>query len=234
MKLSLVFLLIAFTFISSHEMIDKLIENEAYQNKKNILQQIGNRLFASNLEASFIAGILSNVYHGKAIGKFEASKPKDNPDYIEKMDKYHEYKTKYSDKTITEVSMPELENLLEKLKKENWKNGQFGLGCLQWRGIRTYQLFKKYKEECSNCDRIKTKDAIISEGKMIISELTDENKYAKVYNEWKEQNQPAYTSKAAFNAGYILSKKYVIPANTDQNAKKIAETAKNMYIIMSS
>ena len=237
MKLPLVLLLFAFTFISSHDMIDKLVENDPYQKKKSTLKIIGDLLFDSNFEATFIAGILSNVYHGKDIGKFETSiytNPEDKPDYIEYMDKYHDYRKKYSDKIITEVAMPDLEKLLEKLEKEKWQKGQFGLGCLQWRGIRTYQLFKVYKMQCSNCMNIKLTQATRSEGKMIVSELTDKDKFAKVHNEWRDKNPEAYGSKAAYEAGYILSKKYVSPAYTDQKAKKIAETAKNMYTIMNS
>ena len=43
--------------------------------------------------------------------------------------------------------MHELSSLLEKLKSNGWKKGKFGLGCIQWTGGRTYNLFKIYKKE---------------------------------------------------------------------------------------
>ena len=130
--------------------------------------------------------------------------------------------------------MYELGGLLEKLKKEKWQKGKFGLGCLQWRGDRTYKLFQIYKKESGGGNKIIFSEAIISEGKMILSELTDKGKYVKVYNEWKEQNPQVKTSKAAYNAGYILTWNYVIPRDKDEQAKIIGNTAKNMYIIMTS
>ena len=40
--------------------------------------------------------------------------------------------------------MNELGNVLNQLRKASWKKGKFGLGCVQWTGERTLNLFKKY------------------------------------------------------------------------------------------
>ena len=59
------------------------------------------------------------------------------------MDKLYNYRKKYSGKIITEVNMHELDLLLKKLKANKWQKGKFGLGCIQWTGERTYNLFQK-------------------------------------------------------------------------------------------
>ena len=43
--------------------------------------------------------------------------------------------------------MNELGNVLNQLRKASWKKGKFGLGCVQWTGSRTYDLFKLYLKE---------------------------------------------------------------------------------------
>ena len=234
MKLSLVVLLIAFTFISSNAMIDKLIRNGSYNNKRDTIKIIGNLLFNNGYSASFVAGVLGNIYHEGSIGKFESSayisRPDLEPQYLRYMDQLYNYRTKYSGKIITEVSMHELGNLLEKLKRDSWNRGKFGLGCVQWTGSRTYNLYQKYKNECGGADRITLSQATAAEGQMVISELRGSHVY--VYNEWKKKNPKANTSAAAYNAGYILTMKYEVPADTTNQAKKRGNTAKNMYNIM--
>ena len=236
MKISLVLLLITFTFISSHAMIDKLISNGSYNNKKETIRIIGNLLFSNGYPASFVAGVLGNIYHEGSIGKFESSayiaRPDLEPQYLRYMDKLYGYRKKYSGKIITEVSMHKLGTLLDKLKKDSWKKGKFGLGCIQWTGGRTYNLYKIYKQECGGADKITLSQATTAEGKMVINELRNGYKY--VYNEWKKKNPKSNTATAAYNAGYILTMKYEVPADTTNQAKKRGKTAKNMYSIMTS
>jgi len=236
MKISLVLLLITFTFISSHAMIDKLISNGSYNNKKETIRIIGNLLFSNGYPAAFVAGVLGNIYHEGSIGKFESSayisRPDLEPQYLRYMDQLYGYRTKYSGKIITEVSMHQLETLLETLKRDNWKKGKFGLGCVQWTGGRTYNLFKKYKKECGGADKISISQATAAEGNMVISELRGD--YVYVFNEWKRNNPNANTAQAAYNAGHIITMKYEIPADTANVAKKRGNTAKNMYSIMTS
>jgi hypothetical protein len=217
-------------------MIDKLIKNSAYKSKKNTLKIIGNLLFANGYPASFVAGVLGNIYHEGSIGKFESSayiaRPDLEPQYLRYMDKLYGYRKKYSGKIITEVSMHKLGTLLDKLKKDSWKKGKFGLGCIQWTGGRTYNLYKIYKQECGGADKITLAQATTAEGKMVINELR--NGYKFVYNEWKKKNPKSNTATAAYNAGYILTMKYEVPADTTNQAKKRGKTAKNMYSIMTS
>ena len=128
--------------------------------------------------------------------------------------------------------MHKLGTLLDKLKKDSWKKGKFGLGCIQWTGGRTYNLYKIYKQECGGADKITLAQATTAEGKMVINELR--NGYKFVYNEWKKKNPKSNTATAAYNAGYILTMKYEVPADTTNQAKKRGKTAKNMYSIMTS
>ena len=97
MKISLVLLLITFTFISSHAMIDKLINNGSYNNKKETIRIIGNLLFSNGYPASFVAGVLGNIYHEGSIGKFESSayisRPDLEPQYLRYMDQLYGYRT---------------------------------------------------------------------------------------------------------------------------------------------
>ena len=99
MKLSLVLLLITFTFISSNAMIDKLIRNGSYNNKRDTIKIIGNLLFNNGYSASFVAGVLGNIYHEGSIGKFESSayisRPDLEPQYLRYMDQLYNYRTKY-------------------------------------------------------------------------------------------------------------------------------------------
>ena len=146
------------------------------------------------------------------------------------MDQLYNYRSKYSGKIITEVSMHELSSLLEKLKSNGWKKGKFGLGCIQWTGGRTYNLFKIYQKECNNNNRITLAQATAAEGKMVISELSGDYKY--IYNEWKNNNSNKNTGLAAYNAGHILCMKYEVPADRENKAKTRGKTAQDIYNIM--
>ena len=235
-SLSLVLLLIAATYISSNSMIDKLLANGKYSSKSKTLKIVGNLLFSNGYEAAFVAGVLGNIYHEGSIGKFESSayisNPSAEPQYLKYMDQLYSYRSKYSGKIITDVSMHELETLLNKLKKDSWKKGKFGLGCVQWTGSRTYNLFQLYKAECGGANKITLDQATSAEGKMIINELR--NGYSYVYSQWKSNNPNKNTAKAAYNAGHIITMKYEIPGDTANQAKKRGNTANDMYIIMTS
>ena len=135
-QMPLLILFITFSFISSNAMINKLINNGSYNTKKSTIEIIGNLLFSDGYEASFVAGVLGNIYHEGTIGKFESSAyishPEWEPEYLVYMDQLYGYRTKYSGKNICEVSMNELGNLLNQLRKYGWNKGKFGLGRVQW------------------------------------------------------------------------------------------------------
>ena len=227
---------ITFSFISSNAMINKLINNGSYNTKKSTIEIIGNLLFSYGYEASFVAGVLGNIYHEGTIGKFESSAyishPEWEPEYLVYMDQLYGYRTKYSGKNICEVSMNELGNLLNQLRKDGWNKGKFGLGCVQWTGSRTYDLYQIYKKECQGSDYISLDQATNAEGKMIISELRGD--YSYIYNQWKSDNPITDTPLAAYNAGHILTMKYEVPNDTSNQAKIRGRTANDMYIIMTS
>ena len=233
MKIFILIVFITFIFISNHPMIDKLVNKSDYRNK-DTLKIIGNLLFSNNYEPAFVAGILSNIYYEQSIGKFESSNygshPEREPQYLKIMDENYYYREKYSGKSITDVSMKGLGTLLEHLKQDNWENGTFGLGCFQWNGSRTYDLFQIYNQECGECTKISIQEATTSEGKMIINEL--KGSYSYIYNDWKKNNPNPNSPESASNAGILLTMEYVIPKDPIEQANARAATAKNMYNIM--
>ena len=190
MKVTLVLFLIVFSSIQSHPMIDKLIKSNKYNSKKDTLIIIGNLLFDRGYEPAFIAGILGNIYNEAVIGKFESSnyssRPDLKPDYLKYMDDNYDYKNKYSGRIITEVNLQDVGTLLEKLKRDSWKKGKFGLGCVQWTGSRTYDIWKLYNTECGSCTKINIQQATKAEGKLIINEL--EGTYSHIRSTWKKEN----------------------------------------------
>ena len=219
---------------SGGKMIDKLVRSSTYSSKRDTLKIIGNLLFDKGYPASWVAGVLGNIYHEGSIGKFESSayisNPSAEPQYLKYMDQLYDYRKKYSGKIVTDVSMKALGQLLEKLKKDNWKKGKFGLGCVQWTGGRTYNLYKKYAEACNNQDKITLAQATKAEGNMVIGEFNGDYKY--IYNEWNKNNGNKNTATAAYNAGHIICMKYEVPADTANKAKTRGKTAQNMYEIM--
>ena len=237
MKFTLVLFLIIFSSIQSHPMIDKLINSGKYNSKRDTLRIIGNLLFDEGYEPAFVAGVLGNIFNEAVIGKFESSNysshPELKPEYLKIMDEKYSYRSKYSGRLITEVNLQEVGTLLETLKKDNWKKGKFGLGCVQWTGSRTYDLYNVYNRECGNCDKITLSQATSSEGKLVISELKGSS-YSYIYTQWKRNHPNMNTPQAAYDAGYEITMKYEVPKDTKTKAKERATTAQNMYTDMTS
>ena len=125
----------------------KIEQSQKYAGKKKVLSIIGTLLFNNGYETAFVAGVLGNIYHEGEIGKFENSNYAKNhsaePCYLKFMDNLYNYRSVYSNKNITNVSMRNLSAMMEKLKKDNWKKGAFGLGCVQWTGERII-LYSNY------------------------------------------------------------------------------------------
>lgn len=218
---------------SSNEMIEKL--KKSNYNKKETLALIGQLLFDNGYETAFVAGVLGNINHEASIGYFESSAyithPENEPDYLKYMDQNYSYRTKYSGKLITEVSLDELNTLLNKLNNDKWKKGKFGLGCVQWTGERTLNLFKIYRSENNNKDSISFNQAANAEGKLIINEFSNDYKY--IYNNWKEENKKIINSEnAAYNAASKICLNYERPADKENKAKTRGNTAKKIYKIM--
>ena len=212
---------------SSNEMIEKL--KKSNYEKKETLAIIGQLLFDNGYETAFVAGVLGNINHEANIGLFESSAyishPEDEPKYLKYMDQYYSYRTKYSGKLITEVSLDELNTLLNKLKNDNWEKGKFGLGCVQWTGERTLNLFKIYRSENNNGDSISFNQATNAEGKLIINEFSNDYKY--IYNNWKKENENKINSEnAAYNAASKICLDYERPSDMENKAKTRGNTAK--------
>ena len=205
---------------SSNEMIEKLKKSNYV--KKETLAIIGQLLFDNGYETAFVAGVLGNINHEASIGLFESSAyishPEDEPKYLKYMDQYYSYRTKYSGKLITEVSLDELNTLLNKLKNDKWEKGKFGLGCVQWTGERTLNLFKIYRSENNSGDSISFNQATNAEGKLIINEFSNDYKY--IYNNWKKENENKINSEnAAYNAASKICLDYERPSDMENKAK---------------
>ena len=218
---------------SSNEMIEKLKKSNYV--KKETLAIIGQLLFDNGYETAFVAGVLGNINHEASIGLFESSAyishPEDEPKYLKYMDQYYSYRTKYSGKLITEVSLDELNTLLNKLKNDKWEKGKFGLGCVQWTGERTLNLFKIYRSENNNKDSISFNQATNAEGKLIINEFSNDYKY--IYNNWKKENENKINSEnAAYNAASKICLDYERPKDKENKAKTRGNTAEKIYKIM--
>ena len=69
------------------------------------------------------------------------------------MDSLYKYNEKYSGKYVYQISLKALKEMCDKLKKDNWQKGKFGLGTIQWTGERTYNLVELYLKECNNADK---------------------------------------------------------------------------------
>jgi len=222
---------------STNSMIKKIENSSKYSaSKKKTMSIIGTLLLNKGYEVSFVAGILGNIYHEGNIGMFESSayikNPSAEPQYLKYMDNLYSYRTKYSGKCVTDVSMTELSKLMEKLKADNFNKGKFGLGCVQWTGSRTYSLVKLYLKECGNKAKITLEQATSAEGKMVIDEFSGSYKY--IYTQWKNENSNKNTANAAYNAGHIICRKYEVPADYNNKAVTRGNTAKELYNLMTS
>ncbi len=167
---------------SGYEMIQKIEKSQKYSKKIKTLSIIGKLLFDQGYEAAFIAGMLANIFHEGEIGQFENSAyikyPSLKPGYLQYMDEKYDYRHKYSNKKIYEISLTDLAPVLEELKANNWAKGKFGLGCIQWTGERTYTFFKLYKKESKGRDIRTIDEAISAQGKMSVSALAGSFKKA--------------------------------------------------------
>ena len=219
-------------------MITKIENSNQLGNKKHALAIIGRILFSNGYETAFIAGILANVKHEGDFGFFESSNyktyPNKKPQYLKYMDSLYKYNEKYSGKYVYQISLKALKEMCDKLKKDNWQKGKFGLGTIQWTGERAYNLVVLYLQECKNADTISLDQVISAEGKMIINELKSNN-YKSIYESWKNDNKNNLnTEKAAYDAASKICIKYEVPNDKEKKAIERGNTAKQIYKIMTS
>jgi len=221
--------------ISSDEMMKNLTKSNTYGGKTNAMTIIGQIMLNSGYEAAFVAGLLANIYHEGNFGYFESSKyvshPEHKPKYLKFMDDNYDYASKYSGKCVTDININDLKTLCDKLKKDNWNKGKFGLGIIQWTGERTGTLVNYYVAEANGAAKLNMNQVIAAEGKFVMSEL--KGGYSSIYNDWKKNNANNICSQnAAYNAASQICLRYEIPANKEQRAVERGNTAKNVFKIM--
>ena len=222
------------TNLSNEDMIKNIEKSEQFGKKTNAMCIIGRLLFNNKYEPSFVSAVLANIYHEGDFGYFESSKyvsnPKAKPNYLKIMDKEYNYANKYSGKIVTEVNLKELKILSDKLKKDNWEKGKFGLGTIQWTGERTGPLVDLYVEEAKGAEKISLNQVISAEGKLIIKEL--KNAYSYIHENWKNNHQNNLCSEqAAYDAAYQICQKYEVPYDKAQYEIR-ANTGKKIFKIM--
>ena len=221
--------------ISSDEMMKNLTKSNTYGGKTNAMTIIGQIMLNSGYEPAFVAGLLANIYHEGNFGYFESSKyvshPEHKPKYLKFMDDNYDYASKYSGKCVTDININDLKTLCDKLKKDNWNKGKFGLGIIQWTGERTGTLVNYYVAEANGAAKLSMNQVIAAEGKFVMSEL--KGGYSSIYNDWKKNNANNICSQnAAYNAASQICLRYEIPANKEQRAVERGNTAKNVFKIM--
>lgn len=222
---------------SYEEKLKNLQNSKEFDSKAQAMAIIGEIFFKKGYETSFIAGILANLYHEGNFGYFESSCYKSNPSakpqYFKIMEKLgYGYDEKYSGKYVKDVSLLELKKFVDKLEKDKWEKGKFGLGCFQWTGERTGTLLKYYLKENNEKDKISEEQVISAEGKFVLEELENQQ-YKKIYNNFKTEFQNNFNSEdAAYEAGYNICCQYEIPNETEKRGKERGNTAKKVYRIM--
>ena len=148
------------------------------------------------------------------------------------MDQSYDYSNKYSGKCVNDVDLKELKSLCDKLKKDGWKKGRFGLGIIQWTNERTATLVDQYLEEAKGAQKITLDQVIIAEGKMVMKELKS-NQYKKIHDSWKSNNASNLNSEnSAYNAGAQICLRYEVPYDKENQSVKRGNTAKTVYKIM--
>ena len=220
--------------LSNEDMIKNIENSGQFGKKTNAMGIIGRLLFNHGYEKSFVAGLLANIYHEGDFGYFESSKyvsnPKAKPKYLKIMDDNYDYANKYSGKIVTEVNLKELKALSDKLKSDKWQNGKFGLGTIQWTGERTGPLVDLYVEEANGSEKISLNQVIAAEGKLIIKEL--KSNYSYIHDNWKNNHENNLCSEqAAYDAAYVICKKYEVPYDKAQYEIR-ANTGKKVFNIM--
>ena len=216
-------------------MMNRLKQSSSYSDKKDTLVAMGTVLLDSGYEAAFVAGILGNIVAEGSVGKFESSNyvsnPSAEPQYLKYMDQNYSYRTKYSGKCVTDVSLSELSSLMTTLANLNWEQGKFGLGCIQWTGSRTKTLVDLYVQYAGGNDKITLTQATKAEAKMIGNELA--GAYQKIHTKWKTKHSGSLNSEtAAYDAGSDICISYEVPADKENKAKTRGNTAINIYNIM--
>lgn len=222
---------------SKYEMIERLKKDTSLglsKSKKDAIIDMATVLLDEGYEPEFIAGILGNIIHEGTPGRFESSNYKSNPEkkpgYLKYMDANHDYRNKFSGKTLTEVGIAETYSLLKQLEKGGYE-GKFGLGSIQWTGGRTMTLIETYIELYGEDYYPTAAECRVAENRLLLKEM--KGAYNKsVYQNWKSQYSGCDGAEAAYGAGSVVCKKYEIPRDADTKAIERGNDSKKIYNIM--
>ncbi len=218
--------------------------------KKEACVAIARAMFAEGYKPAFVAGMLSNLKSEGDIGFFESSNytshPEEKPDYLVYMDTNYNgtnfYRINYSGKTIMDVNVINVYNMLSWLKnnsdhsKGDWRIGSsrvgFGLGCLQWTFSRSFDLIQRYMQANNNSATITKAQAIQAETELIIYELK-QSSYKNIVTIWENSCSNNLTSTSAANkAASLLCFNYLKPDETATQATIRGANAEIIYAEM--
>ena len=219
-------------------------------NKKNICVAISRYMLLSGYEPAFVAGLLANIVFEGSVGKFESSNYQgqnliNKPDYLVYMDTEYNgvnfYLNNYSGKTIMQVNLQDVLNMLEDLKTRSnntWRIGGsrvgFGLGSIQWTFGRAYSLACLYRDYAGEGGTLTEDRALWAEVSMIMNELQS-SAYDGIVTEWRSNCANNIHSQTAANqAGSLLCYDYLVPYNTAEQARKRGLRAESIYSAMNS
>ena len=208
--------------------------------KKDACVAAAKMMLENDFDPRFVAGLLANIISEGNTGIFESSNYKNNePVYLQNMDKYYDYRSKYSGKYIYNTNLADVSALVTMLHNSGWYvpghegnkawRAGFGLGSIQWTWERTYNLVQAYLFFSPDGSAITQTQAMLAEVKMMADEIGKTGYYHPVYLNWLKRTNPT-----AYWAGYDVSLKYESPAGGTNEATTRGNLATKIYADMTS
>ncbi|HEX2926094.1 MAG TPA: phage tail tip lysozyme [Ruminiclostridium sp.] len=255
--------------------ISNLREYEGFGYKKDAMIKAAEALLNEGYEPAFVAGLLANIKYEGSPGVFEKSNygslkllsnDKDNGRYLDYeesrdnykrkgayliyMDQFTNYSKEFSGKTISEVGLDKLNELLKDMEKTGaqsvvagkWEKGKFlgyydkktsggfGAGMIQWTFGRAKGLIEYYNTKKFEKDGFPTQEECLeTEIEYMIKELKSDS-YKGIYGDGEKYD--SNNKDAAYNAGHEICSHYEIPNETEKKADVRGTYAKEVYEIM--
>lgn len=204
--------------------------------KKRTLSSMADALLSAGYEPAFVAGMLGNIASEGYFGMFESSaynsNPSKEPDYLRYMDKYYNYRSKYSGQRIVGKSLSEVYSILCAFDAKGYRDKGsrcgFGLGCAQWTFERTKGLVEMYRKVAGSSDTISYEQVMLAESLYMVQEINGRWHY--IYDRWKSHNSGnLYSADAAYSAGRIICTEYEKPANYSSKQYARAELSRKIF-----
>ena len=207
-------------------------------------------LLNNGFEPAFVAGMVSNIVSEGRAGLFENSNYRSNPaakpDYLRNITSWLNYGPRFSNQYIYNLDFhlfAEIASTVSMLHSLNWRMpnwninyGQrigFGLGMCQWTFHRTYTLMNVYREFMEGRFVITERETLSAESELIRRELSPGGLHARVHPNWRSANgNNLNSSNAAFSAGDIICRQYLVPANTSYQAQRRGDRARSIFADM--